>query len=208
MNNQRFVASVMRFTCHQSTKLTRGLAVLVAAAVAGHSGIGAEPSKAELIAPGSNIGKTFLGPNGEDYPKRLPTPTASEGGMSQQRLVWLSGKPPHIRSLYIRTTANGALGVKPLDGVTIDEIRITSPEFWTREGIKCGSSLAQTQFPSFGTGLPLPESSSRQIKIRCCVNAGDPISCEQIDQHPYEVFVPLSLAFPFTHGMPGVPASN
>ncbi len=63
--------------------------------------------------------------------------------MSQNHLVWLSGKPPRAHTLFIHTTANGAMDVKPVDGVTIDEIRITSPEFSTIKGIQCGSSLAQ-----------------------------------------------------------------
>jgi hypothetical protein len=120
-----------------------GLIAFIGIILAAHPELQAEPSKAQLIVPGSSIGKTFLGPNGEDYLKRLPTDTASEGGMSQDRIVWLSGKQPHIRILFIHTTTNGALNVKPAGGVTIDEIRITSPEFCTIEGIKCGTSFAR-----------------------------------------------------------------
>jgi hypothetical protein len=104
---------------------------------------GAEPAGAELIVPGKSIGRTHLGPNGAAYIKSLPKPKASDPGMSQNRLVWTSGKAPDINTLFIHTTANGATDAKPSDGVTIDEIRITSKEFQTREGSKCGSTLAE-----------------------------------------------------------------
>jgi hypothetical protein len=135
------------------------LAILLALAIAMRSGIGAEPSKDALIVPGSNIGKTYLGPDGSKTLDRLPAPTASEGGMSQERIVWISGKQPQ-QSLFIHTTANTPLDAKPLDGVTIDEIRITSPEFHTREGIHCGSMLSQIRaaFPGIR-----PDSSTPDI---------------------------------------------
>jgi hypothetical protein len=148
----------MRFTQPPSTRIVRVLAILFALAIALRSGIGAEPSKDTLIVPGSNIGKTHLGPDGEKTLKQLPAPTASEGGMSQERLIWLSGKQPQ-RILFIHTTANGALDAKPPDGVTIDEIRITSPAFHTREGIHCGSTLAQIRaaFPGIRPGASTPD---------------------------------------------------
>jgi len=103
----------------------------------------AEPTKYQLIVPGKSIGKTPLGPNGAAYLKKLPKPNASDAGMSQNRLVWISGKAPEINTLFIHTSANGAIDAKPPGGVTIDEIRITSKDFQTREEIKCGSTLAQ-----------------------------------------------------------------
>ena len=51
----------------------------------------AEPTKYQLIVPGKSIGKTPLGPNGAAYLKNLPKPNASDDGMSQNRLVWISG---------------------------------------------------------------------------------------------------------------------
>ena len=134
---------IMRFTQPPLTRIARSLVALLALAAAVHSGIGAEPSKEELIVPGRNIGKTYLGPDGAKSLKRLPAPTASEAGMSQNRLVWLSGKQPPIHSLFIHTTANGVMDATPAEGVTIDEIRITSPEFRTNGGIKCGSTFEQ-----------------------------------------------------------------
>jgi hypothetical protein len=106
-------------------------------------GAGAEPAEEQLIAPGKSIGKTHLGPNGTAYLKDLPKPNASDPGMSQNRLIWTSGKAPEINTLFIHTVANGVIDAKPEEGVTIDEIRVTSKEFETREEIKCGSTLAE-----------------------------------------------------------------
>ena len=171
-------------------KPARCLAMLVAIAAATHSEIRAEPPKAELIVPGSNIGKTFLGSNGAYYIKRLPPETASEAGMSQNHIVWLSGKPPNTRSLYIHTTANGAMDVKPVDGVTIDEIRITSPEFSTAHGIHCGSSLAQilaafpkAQPPDAQTGN-IYIDSAHGIAFEFQGNAGNDSPCIAITIFP------------------------
>ena len=63
--------------------------------------------------------------------------------MMQQRLVWTSKTEGRAReTLYVHTTANGALDVKPNDGVTIDDIRVTSRSFHTRGGLHPGSTLA------------------------------------------------------------------
>jgi hypothetical protein len=118
----------------------------------------AEPAGAELIVPGKSIGRTHLGPNGAAYLKSLPKPKASDPDMSQNRLVWISGKAPDINTLFIHTTANGATDAKPPEGVTIDEIRITSREFQTREEIKCGSTLGQIR-KAFPEIQPAPDTS-------------------------------------------------
>jgi len=54
--------------------------------------------------------------------------------------------------------ANGVIDAKPSDGVTIDEIRITSKEFQTREEIMCGSTLAQIR-KAFPDIQPAPDTS-------------------------------------------------
>jgi hypothetical protein len=103
----------------------------------------ADSAEEKLIVPGKNIGKTHLGANGLAYLKDLPKPDASDPGMSQNRLIWISGKAPEVNTLFIHTVANGVIDAKPAEGMTIDEIRITSTAFHTPEGIKCGSTLAE-----------------------------------------------------------------
>ncbi|MDQ2800675.1 MAG: hypothetical protein M3Y13_13685, partial [Armatimonadota bacterium] len=100
-----------------------------------------------LIVPGQRIGRTLLGSQGSRMLSHLPTPTRSDGGMSQQYLVWLSSASRRGRrdTLFIHTVRNGELTVKPLDGVTIDVIRVTSPVFATQSGLHVGSPLAQIQ---------------------------------------------------------------
>jgi hypothetical protein len=105
-------------------------------------GAGAEPTEELLIVPGKSIGKTHLGPNGTAYLTSLPKPNASDPGMSQNRLIWISGKAPELNTLFIHTVSNGVIDAKPSEGVTIDEIRITSKEFQTREEIRCGNTFA------------------------------------------------------------------
>lgn len=96
-----------------------------------------------LIVPGHSIGQIALGPNGAAQLRRLPPPDASDDGMSQQRLVWVSRTSGRTNTLYLHTTANGALDVRPLSGETVDTIRITSRQFHTQSGISTGSTLAQ-----------------------------------------------------------------
>jgi hypothetical protein len=45
-----------------------------------------------LIVPGVSIGQTHLGKTGASELQKLPAPTASEGGMSQSRRVWVDPK--------------------------------------------------------------------------------------------------------------------
>lgn len=55
--------------------------------------------------------------------------------------------PPH--TLFLPAVTNGALSVKPLSGLTIDTLRVTSPAFATQSGLHVGSTFAQIrrQFP-------------------------------------------------------------
>ena len=104
-----------------------------------------------LIVPGKSIGQTALGPNGEAEIKRLPEPVAADNGMMQTRLVWVSHTPGHTDTLFIHGVSNSVYdNVKPADGTTIDEIRITSRQFHTRRGISTASTLAQVRrrFPA------------------------------------------------------------
>ena len=108
----------------------------------------AAPADHFLIVPGRSIGQTALGPDGAAELKRLPAPTAGDNGMMQTHNVWVLHHAGRTDTLYVHTVANAALGnapVKPAGGVTIDVIRITSPQFHTQHGISTRSTLAQVR---------------------------------------------------------------
>ena len=99
-----------------------------------------------LIVPGRSIGQTRLGRHGDQDLRKLPRPDASDAGMMKQDLVWVSkheGRAP--QTLYIHTVANGALDVRPHNGVTIEDIRVTSPVYHTASGIHVGSTRAEVR---------------------------------------------------------------
>jgi hypothetical protein len=103
-----------------------------------------------LIIPGVSIGQTHLGPNGAAFLKKLPKPDASNHGMMQGELVWTSHTEGKVlQTLYIHTTDNGATEALPKDGVTINEIRVTSAVYHTWGGLHTGSTFAaiRRQFP-------------------------------------------------------------
>ena len=107
----------------------------------------AAPAGDLLIIPGKRIGLTPLGPQGNRTLAHMTKPYRADAAMSQRFLVWIAG--PY--TLFIHTTSNGALNVKPLNGVTIDAIRVTSPYFAAHDarkpgdGVHVGSTLAQVR---------------------------------------------------------------
>lgn len=110
----------------------------------------AAPSNAFLVVPGHRIGHTLLGHDGSDMLAHLPKPTRSDAGMSQQYFVWVSPAAHGTQNtLFVHAVDNGVLNVKPLSGLTLDTIRVTSPSFATQNGLHVGSTLAQIrrQFP-------------------------------------------------------------
>lgn len=119
------------------------LAAALGAAIPSASAVEARTANAKLIVPGKAVGKTKLGHDGLNYLKNLPKPDASDPGMSQNRLIWLSGKAPEAETLFIHTVANSVIAAKPANGMTIDEIRVSSADFRTPEGVQCGNTLAQ-----------------------------------------------------------------
>lgn len=102
-----------------------------------------------LIVPGKQIGRVHLGSDGDRTIASLPEPDAAEqvwARPEETEQLWMSHKPPHGHdTLYVHTTANSLLNVKPHSGTTIDLIRVTSPRFVTRERLHVGSTLAEIQ---------------------------------------------------------------
>ena len=98
-----------------------------------------------LVVPGQRIGQTPLGPQGSHTLAHLPPPYRADAGMSQRYFVWVSpaSSTGHRNTLFIHATLNGALNVQPLNGLTFDVIRVTSPVFHTASGAASGSTFAQ-----------------------------------------------------------------
>lgn len=93
-----------------------------------------------LIIPGHSIGQTKLGLDGDKALITLPTASdASMGGNLDE--VWKS-KDGH--TLYIHTHRND-MDDPPKPGYTVIEIRVTSPQFRTADGLAPGSTLAAIQ---------------------------------------------------------------
>ncbi len=97
-----------------------------------------------LIVPGKSLGKMALGPSGMEVLKRFGKPDIQDAGMMQTRQVW-RGKGNGNATLFIHTTANGAIDAKPETGITIDEARTSSGSFHTASGIAVGSMLTQVR---------------------------------------------------------------
>lgn len=113
-----------------------------------------------LIIPGQSIGQTHVGTNGLVYLKKLPAPAASDAAKQQTKRVWVAKQRQRTDTLYIHTIVNAAAQVQPINGVTIDQIEITSPSFHTPNGISTGSTKAQIlrQFPN---ARPLEGSTTK-----------------------------------------------
>jgi hypothetical protein len=125
-----------------SRLMTLGLSVAISQSVLAHRVV-SQP-QLNLIVPGARIGKMVLGPNGAVVLTKFGYPDIVDAGMSQTRDVWL-GRGNSRSTLFIHTTANGAIDAKPLSGVTIDVIRTSSNRFHTASGISVGSTLAQVR---------------------------------------------------------------
>ena len=92
---------------------------------------------AVLIVPGKQLGELRL----QSYPKGLPIggkPYYSDAGMNHETLLYKSGNA-QANTLLVETTSNAPLD-KP--GYALHYIRVTSPVFHDRHGLRTGSMLA------------------------------------------------------------------
>ena len=147
-------------------------------------------SNSNVIVPGQSIGQTYLGANGTSYLNKLPKANAVDVGMSQTRQVWVSKQRNRTNTLFIHTVSNGALGVQPINGVTIDNIRITSSWFHTSSGdISTGSTKAKV-LKNFPGARPVDGNSTiyddakRGIAFEFPKQANDKSPCIAIMIHP------------------------
>ncbi len=143
-----------------------------------------------LIIPGQSVGQTYLGSNGSFYLNKLTKPDGVDVGMSQTRQVWVSKKGgQRTDTLFIHTLSNGALNIQPIQGVTIDDIRVTSPWFHTPNGLSTGSTLAQIRhhFPNVRPvdgERTLYDDAKLGIAFEFAQSATDRSPCIAIMVHP------------------------
>ncbi|MEH1838838.1 MAG: hypothetical protein V7L20_08735 [Nostoc sp.] len=98
-------------------------------------------SKSNLIIPGQSIGQTHLGLNGGINLGKPPD--AGDFAMMKGDSVWVSKQGNKKNTLYIHYLKNAALNVQPIDGITIETIRITSSWFHTDSNISTENTKAQ-----------------------------------------------------------------
>lgn len=153
------------------------------------SAAGAQPGYL-LIVPGKQIGWIHLGADGDRTLAVLPEPDAAEqvwAHPEETEQPWMSHTPPRRHdTLYVHTTADSLLNVKPHRGVTIDLVCVTSPRFATRDGLHVGSRLFLYDEEHTGIAFefarpPLPNSRAIAVMIH---PPGDPhlVTAQQVNR--------------------------
>jgi len=143
-----------------------------------------------LIVPGRSIGQAHLGRYGAVYLAKLPNPDADDSGMGRYRSVWLSRKAGgRADTLYIYSVANDPRNIKPLNGVSIKLIRVTSPWYRTSKGLSTGSTLSQIlgHFPGVrpaDRSQTLYDDAKRGIAFEFAGPARSGSACIAIMIHP------------------------
>ena len=94
-----------------------------------------------LIVPGRSIGQTHLGRNGVYYLRNLPSPDGSDAAMGGKR--WMAWKSKTSRGTLAVSAVSREFDDPPQPGMTLLEIRVTSPRFHTRSGVWSGATLTQ-----------------------------------------------------------------
>jgi hypothetical protein len=113
-----------------------------------------------LINLGQSIGLTQLGKYGVVYLDKLGEPDASDDAMGRYTSIWVSKKEGGKKdTLLIYSVANNRRNIKPLNGVTILLIRVSSPWYRTSDGLSTGHTLGQI-LHLFPGAIPIDESQT------------------------------------------------
>jgi hypothetical protein len=144
---------------------------------------------ASLIRPGESIGQTHLGTKGGFELKKLPQPDLMDNYTSHSVRVWISKKAGRTDTLFVKTVSNSALGVRPLDGVSVELIRVTSPWYHTPSGLSTGSTLSRIrgEFPDANpvdNDRKLYDDSKRGIAFEFARSPTGDSPCSAVMVHP------------------------
>jgi hypothetical protein len=102
-----------------------------------------EPVSRMLIIPGKSIGNISIGMRSDDLEPLLGKPDLSDAAMGKAWLTWFSKVADSItgNELNIYTTYKD----NTMREKVVRQVRITSPEFKTADGLSTGKSLAEFQ---------------------------------------------------------------
>ena len=90
-----------------------------------------------LLVPGKSAGKTVLNGDAEEVYKRLGKPDGGDAAMGKAIALWYSNHDSTLHSVAIYTRRDMGNDPKAL----VNQIRVTSPLFKTKEGIHTTSNL-------------------------------------------------------------------
>jgi hypothetical protein len=93
-----------------------------------------------LIIPGESIGQTSINEDAATMVKRLGKPDAGDAAMGKALSIWYAGHDTTAHQTAIFSSRQ--MGTAD-EASRIKQIRVTSPEFVTKNGIHVGSDLKQ-----------------------------------------------------------------
>ena len=94
-----------------------------------------------LLVPGKSAGKTKINEDADQLLKRMGKPDAGDAAMGKSLSFWYAGHDTSAHSIAVFTTRQ--MGVE--ETALVKEIRVTSPDFKTIEGLHVTSTLTDIQ---------------------------------------------------------------
>jgi hypothetical protein len=94
-----------------------------------------------LLIPGKSAGKVGIGQNAEEVYASLGKADAGDAAMQKSVAIWYKDHDPKSYATSIYTVRD--TGANP--AARIQQVRVTSPEFKTKENISVGSTLDEIQ---------------------------------------------------------------